>query len=95
MLDVALGAVADIGMERGRLSLQESGVVGMASDTLAVLRALHGRVTSGARVFQKCMGSSEQAWTGHALPGRWVQHPRTGTPGMTLHVVKGRKQAHE
>ena len=95
MLDVAVSARADVGMEGRRLALQERGVVRVADNATGCLDAFDGRVARGAVVFQKRVALGERTGTRHALPRRFVQDSGALAAGMTSQKVKPCKQRRE
>ena len=95
MLDVAVSARADVGMEGRRLALQERLVVRVADDATGGFNSFDGRVAGSAVVFQKRMALGEHTGTGHALPRRLVQDPGAHASGMTSQEVKPSKQRRE
>lgn len=95
MLDVAIGARADVGMEGRRLALQECLVVRVADDATGGLDSFDGCVAGSAVVFQKRVALGERAGTRHALPRRLVQDAGAFSSGMSAQEIKSRKQHHE
>ena len=68
MLDVALGALLDLGMKRGRLALNECSVVGVASDALRIVGTLDCRMAGGAIALKSGMGTRERPGARMLLP---------------------------
>jgi hypothetical protein len=95
MFAVALAATAHVGVKGARLALQERCVIRVTDNATGGLDAFDGCVAGSAVVFQKRVGLGKRTGTGHALPGRFVQHPGALAAGMTSQKVKPRKQRHE
>lgn len=70
VFEMAVFTVADAGMKRRRLTLQERFIVRVTDDAVGRFDALHRRVANRAVVFQMRMRIGKGTGTGHLLPGR-------------------------